>query len=353
VAAFAAWTLISALASAHPLESLTTAKGLLTLGTLYVLVAALPDARAARRFLAALFAAVSAVAVLSIVQVAVSPPAPPALPVLGHVLRKCSRAHGFYSIYMTLAGVLTLVLVGALPRVARLEREAAWGVPAWLASLLALGLTSVRGAWLGFVVGALGSALALRRRVLVVASLALVIVAVLTAAPPVRERLRTIGDPRDDTTRDRIAMWRGGLRIVRDHPVTGVGVGQMKHAYPLYAPAEALRRSTSHLHNTPLQILAERGVPGLAAWLAIFAAFFGRAVRTLRRLPPGGDAALVLGCTMAVAAFLVAGLFEYNFGDTEVLLVACSLMALALVVEREAAPRPRAGTGRVGEGSGQ
>lgn len=33
-------------------------------------------------------------------------------------------------------------------------------------------------------------------------------------------------------------------------------------------------------------------------------------------------------------AFLVAGLFEYNFGDTEVVLVAVALMALPFVVAR-------------------
>jgi hypothetical protein len=50
----------------------------------------------------------------------------------------------------------------------------------------------------------------------------------------------------------------------------------------------------------------------------------------LRRLPreAAGDRALVLGSLAAVVAFLVAGLFEYSFGDTEVLLVAMALMAL-------------------------
>ena len=40
------------------------------------------------------------------------------------------------------------------------------------------------------------------------------------------------------------------------------------------------------------------------------------------------------GAIAAIAAFLGAGLFEYNFGDTEVLLVACVLMAMPFVVER-------------------
>jgi len=47
------------------------------------------------------------------------------------------------------------------------------------------------------------------------------------------------------------------------------------------------------------------------------------------------DRALVVGALAAVAAFLVSGLFEYNFGDTEVLLVTLAVMALPFVVERD------------------
>jgi O-antigen ligase len=111
----------------------------------------------------------------------------------------------------------------------------------------------------------------------------------------------------------------------------------VKHLYPAWAPAEALRRSTSHLHDSPLQIAVERGLPGLAAWVAIWVAFFSAAVRVLRRLGPADAVAraMVWGSIAAIVAFLVAGLFEYNFGDTEVLLVAVALMALPFVVARD------------------
>src|SRR5207249_4377021 len=83
-------------------------------------------------------------------------------------------------------------------------------------------------------------------------------------------RARTIGDLADDTSRDRLAMLETGLALARAHPLTGVGPGQVKHLYPAWAGPQALRRSTSHLHDTPLQIVVERGLPGLAAWLAIW-----------------------------------------------------------------------------------
>ena len=70
---------------------------------------------------------------------------------------------------------------------------------------------------------------------------------------------------------------------------------------------------------------------------AIWVGFFGAAWRVLRRVPSTDEEAraLVLGSIAAIAAFLVAGLFEYNFGDTEVLLVALTLMTVPFVIERD------------------
>ena len=338
LAAFAAWTLVAALAAPRLGESLAAAKGLLTLGAFYVVLHACPSRREAQRFLTGLFVAVSVVAVLSILQVGLCPPGGAAESGPLHLLfRKCGRARGFFSIYMTFAGVLTQVLVATLPRLARAGRARAWMMPLWLVGVLALGLTYVRGAWVGFALGAAGCALLLRRRGLVLTTLGVVVAAALVAEPGVLQRVRTIGDLNDDTVRDRLAMLDTGLRLARAHPITGVGPGQVKRLYPAWVSAEALRRSTSHLHNTPLQIVVERGVPGLAAWIAIWVAFFAASARTLSRIPVVDEdaRALVLGSVAAIAAFLVSGLFEYNFGDTEVLLVAVALMAVPFIVQRD------------------
>jgi O-antigen ligase len=341
---FAGWSVIAALASARPLESLAACKMLLNLGALFVIASALSDAALARRFSTWLILALAAAAAAGLVQVAACP-GPEAIAhgttFAEKFLRKCTRARGFYSIYMTLAGILALALTAALPRLARL-RETWWLGPSWLVMGAGLALTYVRGAWLGFAAGAVAAVAGLGRRgVIAAVALVLLTAAMLVGLPGVSARLRTIGDAADDTTRDRLAMLQAGRRLAIEHPLTGVGPGQVKTLYPSVATAEALRRSTSHLHNTPLQIVVERGVIGLVIWLWIFVAFLVRGAALLRRLPPeaGGDRALVLGSLAAVVTFLVGGLFEYNFGDTEVLLVALALMALpfALVSERQPA----------------
>jgi putative inorganic carbon (HCO3(-)) transporter len=338
--AFAAWTALTALVSPAPWEALRTARSLLGLATLWIVLHAVRDAARARWFASALFVAVSAVAALSIVQVATCGgerlygKALALPPILASFFGKCERAHGFYSIYMTLAGVLSLVLTLTVPRMPRLRHRVA-AAAAWVVGATAFALTFVRGAWVGVAAGVVVLALTLRRQGLLLAGV-LVVAAAALALPAVRHRAATIADVADPTARERLAMWSAGLTLVREHPLVGVGPGQVKRLYPEYAPAYAVRRHTSHLHNTPLQIAVERGLVGLALWLWVFAAFFARAARVWRRLPTDAreDRSLVAGAIAAIAAFLVGGLFEYNFGDTEVLLVAMSVMALPFAIDR-------------------
>jgi O-antigen ligase len=135
-------------------------------------------------------------------------------------------------------------------------------------------------------------------------------------------------------------MWRSGLAMARDHPLTGVGPGLVKQVYPRYAAPEVTNTQRSHVHNAALQVLIERGVLGLAAWLWLFAAFFVRAARLARAVPATTDArALVIGAIAAVTGFLVAGLTENNFSDSEVLLTLTFVMALAFVAERDVQDR--------------
>ncbi len=343
VLAWAAVSLLAAGLSARPAESLVVAvKGLLLIVALYVLFDALPTTSAGERFVAGLLAVMTLASLVGIAQVGAcaalgAPTTPPTTPIVGRFLWKCHRARGFYSIYMTLAGVLSLALLGGLPRLTVPSRRT-WMLPAWIVGAAALALTSVRGAWIGFLVGLAVVGGLLRRGRMLLAVGVLALIAAVLLVPVVRRRAESIADPADPTARDRWSMWRSGVAIAHDHPLLGIGPGQVKHVYRLYAEPQALQKSRGHLHNTPLQIVVERGALGLAAWLAIYAAFFAHCAALLRRLPraPALPRALVTGSVAAVAAFLVGGLTEYNFGDSEVVMVAWSLMALPFIAARAA-----------------
>ena len=171
----------------------------------------------------------------------------------------------------------------------------------------------------------------------------MVLAGVALAVPsPLSQRALSIVDPADPTVRERLYFWQAGWRMVKDAPFLGLGPGGVKRHYPEYRDPAARRPSTGHLHNNAVQLAAERGVLGLAAWLSIWVAFFVRAGRIYARLPAAraGDRALVAGSLAAVAGFLVAGLFEYNFGDSEVIGLTWVVMAFPFVVESAHAVAP-------------
>lgn len=338
ILAFAAATVLSALASARPLASLAASKDLLLLATVYLILHALPGPGPAARFLSRLFLILAVVSVLAIVQVTACPHDPGWIPLAARFFKRCDRAHAFYSIYVTLAGVLSVGLLAVLPRLLPGGADRRWWTaPAWAAGLLALALTYVRGAWIGAGVGAvvLGG-LARRARWWLLAGLLLAVMVLVVGPPGLRQRALSIGDPADITARERVFMLRSGLAIARDHPLAGVGPGQVKEVYPRYVLPGALRSQRSHVHNTPLQILVERGPLGLLAWGWLWVAFFIETGRALRRLAPGQarERTLIAGGIAAIAGFLVAGLFEFNFGDSEVAMLAYAVMALAFATSR-------------------
>jgi putative inorganic carbon (HCO3(-)) transporter len=222
-------------------------------------------------------------------------------------------------------------------------------VPAVVVTVIALALTYSRNAWLGLAAGTLGllaTAHRAGRILLVVVSLALL--ATVASPASVADRARSILDLQDQTVRDRVAMWRAGLAMIADHPLLGVGPGEVRAWYPHYRRPEAVRPSTGHLHNSPIHIAAERGLPALAAWLWLWVVFFRETARVLKRL--GHDwpweRALVCASLGGVAGFLVAGLFEHNFGDAEVVMLVYALMALPFIVEQGLSPARRAARSR-------
>ena len=83
-----------------------------------------------------------------------------------------------------------------------------------------------------------------------------------------------MGDPEEATVKERRYMWESGVMMARERPWLGFGPGGVKREYRGFALEEAIKKRTGHVHNTPLQMLVERGILGLAAWLWIWVAFY-------------------------------------------------------------------------------
>ena len=243
------------------------------------------------------------------------------------------RPQGALTHYMTYSGVLMLVICAAVARLAFGSRDRTWPAIVMPALVVALALTSTRGAWVGACAGV--ALLFALKNVRLVAILPVVVAVMFALAPGgISTRMTSMFDMQDPTIRDRVAMMRTGAAIIRDQPLTGIGPDMVPRMYGEYRDAMAVNETNPHLHNVPLQIAAERGLPAVAVWLWFVGVVLASLWRTYRT-DRDRDRVLPAAALAAVAAMLVAGLFEYNFGDSEFLMLFLVLITLPFAARHE------------------
>ena len=241
------------------------------------------------------------------------------------------RPQGTLSHWMTYSGTLMLVVCATVARLLYDTRDRAWAAVVMPALIVSLLLTSTRSAWVGAAAG-VGIVLLLRDFRLVAVLPIAAAFAIALSPPQVIDRMYSIFDLNDPTSRDRVAMLQAGVAIVRDHPLTGVGPDMVRHVYADYRVASAVQENNIHLHNVPMQIAAERGLPALGFWLA----FVASALVSLRPLLDRARHRVLAGTAVAATiAMLTAGMFEYNFGDSEFLMLYLILLTLPFAAERD------------------
>jgi hypothetical protein len=378
--AFCVWTLLSAAFSQAPLVSQESAKKLLLFALLYIAVDSMADRGARERIMDAALLGGLVLAAGSLLQYYF----------LGFDTIN-QRPRGFLGHYMTASGLLMATVVLASARIAFFEGERVppsradlhrlallgaglvvlavtgaadvgavvaervfvalltvaaahlflsrgdWPGRSTSATLAALALplaswalliSRTRNAWLGSLAGLTVIALLRAPRLLWALAGAVALVLVLRPSAVI-ERLTLT----DASSRDRYFMWQAGVDMVNDRPVFGQGPRMVESNYPAYRWPGAPNPVTPHLHNNVLQIAAERGLPCLAWWLWWVAAAMGDAYRESRRT----RAWTAVGALGLLAAMMTAGLFEYNFGDSEILMLLLLVCALPYALRAERA----------------
>jgi O-antigen ligase len=210
-----------------------------------------------------------------------------------------------------------------------------WFMSITLLTTLALLLTFTRSVWIGWIVAVMLLVALRRPRLLVYApGIALIVITLLPLS--IFSRVMSTFDTRQSSNLDRIRMLQAGVEIIKDYPLLGVGPANVKEVYPLYRKHDAPRFRIPHLHNNFVQLWAERGVLALAAYVILIALFLRECARGWRgRAGPWAEVGLAV-----TAALVVAGLFEFNFGDTEVFWMTLELMALSIAWMEAAEPSP-------------
>jgi O-antigen ligase len=238
------------------------------------------------------------------------------------------RPQGTLGHYMTYSGLLMLVICVAMARILFSRRERTWAMLVMPALLVAVAVSLSRNAWIGACVAA--ALLLLLKDFRLLAALPVVAAIFFGIAPTTMQaRFMSIFNKNDNL--DRVAMIQEGRHMIRDHPMLGVGPNMVQKLYAEYRVPYAVQKVNPHLHNVPVQIAAERGLPALAAWLTFIVLLMVELGRRFRRSDQRFFAAVALA---SVVAMLAAGMFEYNFGDSEFLMLFLILVTLPFAVAR-------------------
>jgi O-antigen ligase len=242
-----------------------------------------------------------------------------------------------------------LLIVSLAAAIALTARALPWRLGALAAALAgAVGLITsfTRSAWLGLL-ASLAVLLGLRHPRALFGLAAVVLVAFFALPGDYGDRLRSTFDPAHPMNRERALMWDAGAHILRDHPLTGVGLIDLRPELDRYRSPEAVEHPR-HLHDSYLQVAATAGLIGLASFAFLCLGLLRTTARGLwaLRRAQGLAAGVRLGVTAGATGFLVAALFDHAFGDEPLLFLLFSLAGIAWAAQgwRETV-EPAPGTG--------
>ena len=229
-----------------------------------------------------------------------------------------ARITGFMGHWMTYSGEQMLVWCASVPALLSLGRR-------WYAALFAVGtaliLSFTRSAWLGAAAGFAAVSLLLPRQVILKTVVPMLIIALPFSGLIYHRFAVSAETPNFGPDVARVELRKAGLQMIREHPLLGVGPEQIaKEFRRLHAGERPPNYFYGHLHNTFLQIAAERGLPCFATFLWFLFELYAGLFRIAKN-PDAERKWIAISALAALSGFVVSGLFEYNFGDSEVLLL--------------------------------
>lgn len=271
------------------------------------------------------------------------------------------RMMGFYNHYTTYAEVLQLIMSllfglmvaailkrrkGTRPtnsepqtpisRISSLFTSTPFLIASFAAMSVAMIMTVTRASQLSLMISALSiGMISMSRRALIIA--VLVAIPVGAAGLYLLQESRKVGvfDSTDESSQYRLMMWRDGIRLWQASPrnaVFGVGMDSIQKHWQEWDMFDKGWQHMGHFHSTPVQLLAERGLPALILWLIVLG-IYARSLWKGIRANRDGDwrtFGILAGCFGGAVGFFSSGLVHWNLGDAEVAMVFFLLMGIGI-----------------------
>lgn len=210
-------------------------------------------------------------------------------------------------------------------------------------SFFVLLLTLVRGAWLGFFVSMLcvfplfllcrAKPLTRKDKLWFLSLFSCFIIMTFAASrtnllsksepsekPRVEKEFQEFADMDNASNASRIVFYKDTLRMLKDYPLLGVGIGNFEYVYPKYRTLTenvfTYDWRLTRAHNDYLQIAAEAGIPALFLFLLVLLVYLVKTLLFLRASPDAEKNLPVLALFTGITATLIQALVDFNFYNT-------------------------------------
>ncbi len=191
-------------------------------------------------------------------------------------------------------------------------------------------LTQSRNVFLALIICFLIFGIFINKKFLIY--LLIFVTAVLLVIPAqFRQRITSIVDPTHPSNESRLIMWGVGWKMFKDHPLTGVGDNEITQVYKMYKQPE-FHGEGSHLHSNYFMVLATKGIFGMIFYIALFFTLFLKHFKYFRNSRDKSDRYLIFGCILAMISFHISGIFEWNYGDWEILTLLLFIASIPFVI---------------------
>jgi O-antigen ligase len=233
------------------------------------------------------------------------------------------RGGGLLHHWMVFASVEVVIFAGLLEFWRCFPQERRWLAPVLVLHAGAILFSLTRTLWLCCLL-LLALELLWRRSRWIWALPALPCLLFLMAPHAMRQRVVDSSQPEYYSNAERLQMMRVGWRMIRQHPLVGVGPGRVEQLYPKYLESgETLPAYHGHLHNNLVQIAAQSGIPAAAAAVLFAICLAWELWRRQRQGSARSESFLCRTGLLGLVGFTVAGMLDYTYGHSLGLIMLC------------------------------
>lgn len=198
--------------------------------------------------------------------------------------------------------------------------------------VICLLLSQARGAWLGFILGFLLVSLFSGKKNFLLAVSLLIIFAIsasLFGNIYIKEQIKSFMHLRtDQSTSDRMIMWKTALRMLADRPILGQGLGTFMHSFEKFKPKSY--HEIVYAHNCYLQMAVESGISGLLIFIWFIFTVLRKSLSKFFKFDDIFLKALTIGLAGGILAYVVDSFFDNSLYSLPLAVLFWTMSGLAI-----------------------